>query len=183
VAVLTFDPRHSDLPLQVAYPILIANLMDWLLPGRIGVIPDQVAPGQVLTFTPPPEIDTLTVTRPDGTSTRLEVQEGRTLYTDTTQLGVYRVTWGEDQSLVFAVNLSNHQESDILPTESLPLFDGTSETEDTLPQQARQEWWRPLALIALIILVIEWLVYNRATLNKLWQKLRIPRPKTERKHL
>ena len=183
VAVLTFDPQHSDLPLQVAYPILIANLVDWLLPGRIGEIPDQVTPGQVLTFTPPPEITTLTVTRPDGTSTQLEIQEGRALFADTTQPGVYRVTWGEDQTLVFAVNLLNPQESNILPVKSLPLFDGTSETEDTLPQQARREWWRPLALIALIILVIEWLVYNRATLSKLWHKAPIPRPKAERNQL
>ena len=181
VAVLTFDPRHSDLPLQVGYPILIANLVDWLLPGRIGEIPDQVTPGQVLTFTPPHEITTLTVTRPDGISTQLGVQEGRALFADTTQLGVYRVTWGKDQSLVFVVNLVNPQESDILPAESLPFFDGTSETENSFQQQARQEWWRPLALIALILLVFEWLVYNRATLSKLWHKVRIPHPRVARK--
>jgi hypothetical protein len=183
IAVMTFDPRHSDLPLQVAYPILIANLVDWLLPGRIGDIPDQVTPGQVLTFTPPPEIDALTVTRPDGTSTRLEIQEGRTLFEDTTQPGVYRVTWGEEQSLVFSVNLTNPQESDILPAESLPAFEGASGMEDTLPQKARREWWRSLAFIALVILIIEWLVYNRATISKVWHKIGIHRPKVERKQL
>jgi len=183
IVVLAFDPRHSDLPLQVAYPILIANLVYWLLPGRIGEIPDQVTPGQVLTFTPPPEITALTVTRPDGTSTQLEIQDGRALYADTTQPGVYRVTWGEAQSLVFAVNLLNPQESDILPAESLPLFDSASESDDTSSQLARREWWRLLALIALVILVFEWLVYNRATLNKLWHKVRVPRPKVEHKQL
>ncbi len=102
-----------------------------------------------------------------GRSTQLEIQEGRAIYADTTQLGVYRVTWGEDQSLPFAVNLSNPQESDILPNENLSLFAGAAETQDDLPQQARHEWWRPLAALALAIMMLEWLVYNRATLIKL----------------
>ncbi len=170
-AVLAFDPRRSDLPLQVAYPILIANLMNWLLPGRMGDIPNQVRPGEAVTFTLPPDVTALTVIRPDGTSTQLEIQEGRAIYADTTQLGVYRVTWGADQSLAFAVNLSNPQESDILPNENLTLFDDAAETQENLPQQARREWWRPLAIISLMIFIIEWLVYNRATLIKLRTKI------------
>jgi len=171
-AVLAFDPRHSDLPLQVAYPILIANLVDWLLPGRIGDIPDQIQPGEAVTFTPPPEVESLSVIRPDGSSTQLEIHEGHAIYADTTQLGVYRVTWGEDQAISFAVNLSNPQESDIRPIESILLLTNASDSEGTNNRQARHEWWRPLALIALVILVIEWLVYNRATLSKLWHNVR-----------
>jgi Ca-activated chloride channel family protein len=35
VAVLAFDLRRSDLPLQVAFPLLLANLAAWLAPtGR-----------------------------------------------------------------------------------------------------------------------------------------------------
>lgn len=171
IAVLTFDPRHSDLPLQVAYPILIANLVEWLLPGRIGDIPRQVQPSETVTFTPPPEVANIQVTRPDGSSTQLEIQEGRAIYADTTQLGVYRVTWGADQSLSFAVNLTNPQESDILPAENLSLFDGGTGTQENITQQARHEWWRPLTAIALLILVIEWLVYNRATISKLRHRI------------
>jgi hypothetical protein len=166
MAVSAFDPRRSNLPLLAAYPILIANLTDWLLPGRIGDIPNQVTPGQVLTFTPPPEITTLNITQPDGTRTRLEIQDGRAIFADTIQLGVYRVAWGEGQSLAFAVNLFNPQESDILPADTLTLFDEASGTQDNLPQQARYEWWRPLAALALIILFVEWLVYHRATFTK-----------------
>ncbi len=166
-AALTFDPRHSDLPLQVAYPILMANLVDWLLPGRIGDISDQIQAGDAVTFTSPPEITALKVTRPDGSSTQLEIQEGRAIFGNTTQLGVYTVSWGEDQSLIFAVNLFSPQESNIQPVESLPVLESASNGEANPAQQARREWWRPLAALALLVLIIEWLVYNRATLVKL----------------
>jgi hypothetical protein len=43
VAVLTFDLRRSDLPLQVAFPLLLANLTDWLAPGGGTDLPTQVA--------------------------------------------------------------------------------------------------------------------------------------------
>jgi len=167
VATLSFDPRRSDLPLQVAYPILIANLVDWLLPGRIGDIPDQVKPGEAVTFTPPADVTVLTVTHPDGTSTHLDIQEGQAIFANTHQLGVYHVSWEDDQFLAFAVNLLNPQESDILPNQNLPLFDRAKVTQEDLPQQARREWWRPLAAFTLMILLIEWLVYNRANLSKL----------------
>ncbi len=167
IAVLSFDPRHSDLPLQAAYPILLANLVDWLLPGQIGEIPDQIQPGEVVTFTPPPEFTALKVTRPDGSSTQLEIQEGSAIFADTDQLGAYTVSWGEDQNLTYVVNLSNPQELDIQPVESLPLLESTAGAEDTSTQLARREWWRPLLSIALLVLTIEWLVYNRVTLSKL----------------
>jgi len=178
LAVLAFDPRRSDLPLQVAYPILIANLVEWLVPGRIGDIPVQVTPGEVLTFSPPSDVTNLTVTRPDGTNSKLEIQEGRAFFADTTQLGVYTAKWetnseanhGEGEQ-DFAVNLSAPQESNTLPVENLPLLENTTGTEESASQQARREWWRPFAALALMIIMTEWLVYNRATLNKLAHKL------------
>ncbi len=169
VAVLAFDPRRSDLPLQPAYPILIANLIHWLLPGALGEVPAQIEPGEALTFSPPPEIASLEIARPDGTRTQLEIREGRATFGDTTQLGVYTVKW-EDENLAFAVNLSNPEESNIQPVENLPLFEAQADAENASPQQARREWWRPLAWLALTVMVIEWLVYHRATLTRLWHK-------------
>jgi hypothetical protein len=46
IAVLAFDLRHSDLPLQVAFPLLWANLIDWLAPGAGSAVPAQALPGE-----------------------------------------------------------------------------------------------------------------------------------------
>ena len=165
VAVLTFDLHHSDLPLQVAFPVLMANLMGWLAPGSGSDLPTQVAPGEVVVLSLPPEVASATVTLPDGSTARLVPEGGRVMFADTAQLGVYRVTWGETGQASFAVNLFSPPESDVQPAETLPVVGREEPGKGTPPQQARREWWRPLAFAALVLLMTEWLVYHRPSLT------------------
>lgn len=167
VAVLAFDLHRSDLPLQVAFPLLLANLIGWLAPGSSSDLPTQVAPGAAVSLALPPDVASVTVTRPDGTAARLAPEGGWVAFADTAQLGVYRMAWGEDTSARFAVNLFSPAESDVRPAESLPLAGVGDTDQGQRPQQARREWWRPLAWVALVLLMVEWLVYHRATLARL----------------
>ncbi len=172
VAVLAFDLHHSDLPLQVAFPLLLANLTGWLAPAGGSDLPTQVAPGVAAAFSLPPEVESATVTRPDGSTVRLVPEGGRVVFADTAQLGVYEATWGESDPVSFAVNLFSPQESDVRPADTLPLT-GTGEAgEGERPQQARREWWRPLAFAALALLMIEWLVYQRVSVVRLAESVK-----------
>jgi Ca-activated chloride channel family protein len=168
VAVLAFDLHRSDLPLQVAFPLLLANLTGWLAPGSGSDLPTQVSPGAAAALTLPPEVESATVSRPDGSTVRLAPEGGRVVFADTAQLGVYSAAWSESGQANFAVNLFAPQESDVRPAETLPLVGAGGTGEGERPQQARREWWRPLAFLALALLMIEWLVYQRATLTRLW---------------
>jgi hypothetical protein len=186
VAVLTFDLHRSDLPLQVAFPLLLANLRNWLAPGGGGPLAAQVDPGAALTLSLPPGVESATVIRPDGSSARLIPEGGQVVFADTAQLGVYEVAWqaaepvegpgpepveGPDiQQARFAVNLFSPQESNVATAESLPVL-GIEETEEERTQQARREWWRVLGFVALALLVAEWLIYQRASLAGLKGKL------------
>ena len=67
--MLAFEPRQSDLPLQVAFPILLANLTGELLGGSAAPT-EAVAPGTPVTLTIPSGATGLTVTRPDGIDDR-----------------------------------------------------------------------------------------------------------------
>ncbi|HEY63023.1 MAG TPA: VWA domain-containing protein [Caldilineae bacterium] len=177
VAVLTFDLRKSDLPLRVAFPILIANLMDFLSAGAGGAdIPTWVRPGQPVTFHAPPEAEAILITRPDGTTERVEIEDGRAVYSDTTWLGIYEVAWvpsgmavGQGERLLgrFAVNLFDPQESALAPKSSLPV-QGTARTDiGEAGHRGRREWWRPLAWGALALLMAEWLYAHRGALSRL----------------
>lgn len=172
MAVLAFDLRRSDLPLQVAFPLLMANLTGWLAPGRSGGLPDQITPGSPVTLTFPPEVASVAITRPDRSRVQETVENGRVVFADTHQPGPYQVSWGESGRMGFAVNLFSPSESDVKPFQSLPVLEAGGAAESERPQQGRREWWRPLAFIALAFLVIEWLVYHRATLVRLWRNVR-----------
>lgn len=171
VAVLAFDLHRSDLPLQVAFPLLMANLTGWLVPGSAGVLPQQVAPGAGLSFAVPRDMEVVTVTRPDGTTTRLAAQDGQVVYADTADLGIYRLAWGEGMEAQFTVNLFSPQESDIRPADDLAFF-GSDLVGSAANQAGRREGWRGLALLSLGLLAVEWVVYQRSGLIRLRDILR-----------
>jgi Mg-chelatase subunit ChlD len=170
VAVLAFDLHRSDLPLQVAFPLLMANLLGWLAPEG-GNLPTQVSPGAALTLSLPPDVESVTVTRPDGSAAQLFLEGGQALFADTDQPGVYRVAWGEGGEAAFAVNLFAPQESDVRPAETLPVAGLAGAESGANSQQARREWWQPLAWLALIVLIVEWLVYYRGTIAQIRGRL------------
>ena len=93
-AVLAFEPRRSDLPLQVAFPILIANLTGELLGGSTAPT-EAVAPGTPVELTIPAGASAITVTTPAGVTTELvrPVDESATVtFADTGMTGIYMVT-------------------------------------------------------------------------------------------
>ena len=93
-AVLAFEPRRSDLPLQVAFPILLANLTGELL-GASTAPTEAVEPGTPVELVIPSGAIGVTVTRPDGTSTELVAGTSggaAVTYAATDLPGVYTVT-------------------------------------------------------------------------------------------
>jgi len=176
MAVLAFDLHRSDLPLQVAFPILLANLIQWLAPGVEGNIPNQVLPGNAVTISlspglPPSTPFRIMITRPDGTSENLEVESSKLVFADTEQLGLYQVNLSQSNTIEFAVNLFSPQESRIQPTTSLHILGTTSSEGIEDSQHNRKEWWRMCGLIALILLMFEWLFYHRPTLAMFYKRL------------
>lgn len=93
-AVLAFEPRLSDLPLQVAFPILLANLTGELMGG--GAAPTEaVAPGDPVTLAIPSGAAGLVVERPDGSTVQLAPGTAgapSVTFTQTELLGVYTAT-------------------------------------------------------------------------------------------
>jgi Ca-activated chloride channel family protein len=171
VAILAFDLHRSDLPLQITWPVLLANLMQWYTPARAANVPEGLSVGETLPLNPPFEADTLRISRPDGETTTLTVDGTPLIYADTTIPGLYTVDiyHGADllQSEPFAVNLFDRAESFIQPAAQLTV--GASEVGEAQREEiGQQEFWPILAAIALAVLALEWWLYHRG--------LRLPRP-------
>jgi hypothetical protein len=93
-AVLAFEPRDSDLPLQVAFPVLLANLTGELFGGTASPT-TAVKPGDPVSLTIPHGAIGLRVAAPDGRTVDLVPGAAAgpiVTYTQTDQLGVYTAT-------------------------------------------------------------------------------------------
>jgi hypothetical protein len=97
---------------------------------------------------------------PSGREQEIRVGTGgRVEWLDTTEVGFYRLTSGEEEQ-AFGVNLYDEVESDIAPAEEIQV--GTQATNDTSSEQSRlREIWKWLAVAGLLVLLTEWYIYNR----------------------
>ncbi len=162
VAVLTFRLQDSDLPLQLAYPILMANLIEYLAPAQQFSAPDGLRPGETLTIKPRSGESAIAIDDPDGVRYQAPTTEAGVLFVNTDKLGLYTVVSNQSVIGQFAVNLFNPAESDIKPAASIRV--GRSDVAATAREEPGQlEIWPWLAALALALLLLEWWVYHRGT--------------------
>src|SRR3972149_687622 len=100
--------------------ILIANLVDALVPGGASGLPANVEPGRSLAIPAPPWATEILVRAPDDQSYSLTPSGGSATFAQTDQVGVYDLTahdeTGQSRALGrFTVNLFNANESNVAP--------------------------------------------------------------------
>ena len=190
LALIGFDLGESDLPLQVAFPLLMSNLVDHLLPVAEGILPSSMPLGESVTASIDPAIERVSVvtTGADGAGTAVEVPVvgGRLTLAGADAVGVREVRAVSDDPSIgnqvigrTAVNLFSADESDVAPGDPQRIVDmGRVPEDDGGPgQPTRAEWWWPLALAALALLAVEWLLYHRPTRRTLLRAFgRRPQP-------
>jgi hypothetical protein len=151
IAVLAFDPRESNLPKLAAFPLLMANLADWLYP-QSGV--GALRPGEAAIVPPG-----ATITTPSGRA--VQASEAG-VFADTHEVGIYTVSvpnrqaTPQDASRSFAVNMTDINESNVTPRDHPELERAAVEVAERV---ATQDYWSPLAALALVLAGGEWLLY------------------------
>jgi hypothetical protein len=167
IAALTFDLKESDLPLQIAYPILFSNLINYLAPPSAFDATQSLKPGESLSILPQSNVDRIVVASPSNQAYTLSLDQPT--FTQTDELGYYAVNFiSGDSNRVeyFAVNLFDENESNIQPRETIQV--GRSTVTSTVAQQIGQrELWGWLAALALLVLMIEWQVFHRKQIPSL----------------
>jgi hypothetical protein len=159
VVWLGFDPAQSTFPLQAAFPLFVARAVDWLSP------PGSAAGGG---GAPLPAGEAVRIPAPEGGADlvmRLPSGEGRThrlegeglRFEDTSRAGIYAYTVN-GIARHFAVNLTDPQESDL---SARGLRAGTGAKAPAVGATARtpRPLWPPLATAALVLLLLEWVVW------------------------
>jgi Ca-activated chloride channel homolog len=161
-AVFGFALQQSDLPLRIAFPILVQNLAGWLLPPAPVDAP-LVQPGESVALRPWPTATKLSVKLPDGAAQSWEVTAGMNPpYLEATLPGLYEVSQqvgGTARESRFAVNLFSSSVSDLAPAAelNLPVLPEASAVKTEAPLDI----WRWLGWAALALVGLEWWVYRR----------------------
>jgi hypothetical protein len=159
--LIGFDLHESDLPLRIAFPILIQNLSEWMLPPSVPS--HSFHPDEPVTIVPEPGTTAVTVTRPDGSRRSLSAAS-ITTFGDTDLTGVYTVEHtvsGKVNSSWFAVNLFSDSISQLKPPDRLTLPPTRSTAAAQVSHQGQIDIWQWVALAGLGIVVAEWLAFHR----------------------
>ena len=158
--VTNFDVHKSSWPMQVSYPIFFTNLINWFQSGE-GLASYMKKTGDMLIIDPPEDLSlTAEIKLPDNQpSHHIEFENSSPIYFDkTSRYGMYEYIINDQLHKRYAFNLLSPEESDITPKSVLNI-QGEEFVGDESVVESNKEIWRIIAIIALIILMVEWFVY------------------------
>jgi len=161
--IAAFDVEESNFLLSIPFVVLMQNCTRGLTDAGLSDRGRLAAPGDTLTAPVPGGAETAEITRPDGTTDTLAVAGRSSLsYGRTRDAGVYRVTFDDPAKTtdVFSVNTLSANESNIRPLENLRLAQRQIDTATSVVK-VNQPLWPYLVMLAIVILMFEWWVYNR----------------------
>jgi Ca-activated chloride channel family protein len=170
-----FDLFKTDLPLRVAFPLILSNSLRWLQPVGLEDSDLMVTAGDPFLVTVEHGIAEATVRDPEGGSRKAEITRGALSFAQTDRVGVYTLVTGT-REVPFAVNLLAAAESNIRP-QPLPVGPPPAEGAGADAYTYQRELWPPLLILAIITLLLEGFLYWRRQTagRRTWPPRRVDR--------
>lgn len=154
VAVLGFDLHNSNLPLKADFPVLVQNLLRYLLPTPATAVTDAVC-GQALPITVDVRAESAYVRTPSGK--QAFIQNG--YLNDTDEIGVYTLVQHYaqgDRETRFALHIPQAE------SKTLAVAGSSKEQEESAKSIGTREWTGWLLVLLFAVALLEWGVSRRA---------------------
>jgi hypothetical protein len=155
VVYVTFDLTHSNLPVQIGFPILGSRLLEWLAGGSAGAVSTETAGAPIPLSTTAGAIPVVTL--PDGSVRDLAAEAA--FFSETDLPGVYRVDYRKDDGTLIegpiAVRRFAPDES-AATSRQIVVAGGTQQAEDA--SILIREWAPWVIAMALALMALEWWV-------------------------
>ncbi len=181
-AVVTFplmegDKFNTNWYRNISFPLFLFNSLQFLGNARESTGDEVHLPGQPVVIRAEAAKGAIKVTSPTNKTESLSrTPQGTYIDNQTDKTGLYHAQWDPDGQLAFSVNQFDARESDLATRGLVP--DGISPTSTraesykikigynpvagtSRPRPTRKDWWKPLALMALGVLLLEWYIYNK----------------------
>ena len=156
----------TDLPMRVAFPMLLVNALDWFAGDTTDLL-TTYATGQRQRVPLDGVVGATEaeVKGPDGTTTHTPVLDGLATFYGA-QVGYYdlaaKTTEGKTLAQIeLAANLASTTESDIAPSTELTLGGKKLEAPEAFAVTRSQKLWIYLILLAMGLIIVEWVTYHR----------------------
>jgi Ca-activated chloride channel homolog len=153
-----FDLAKTDLPLRVAFPVLIQNVLAYFTDDDATYIANYRT-GETWYVPVKADAEEAEVLEPGGAKRAVPVYDHRAIFSGRVA-GFYEVAAGAERFEV-AANLADEVESNIAPPTEPPLPGAELGAPAGGGAVVKREVWVSLVLLAVAILLIEWLTYHR----------------------
>ncbi len=158
--LLGFDITRTDLPLKVAFPVMMSNIINWLNPNKLMFSVLHSRAGEPYNIYLQPQTQQFSVRAPGEKSRKYQVTSNPFRYTDTKTVGIYTV-YEDKKKRYFTVNLTDESESNI----TVPGIDVISPTSDAAVDSeeitTQQPLWPFFLALSFSVLILEWYVWLR----------------------
>lgn len=155
---LGFDPRESDFPMRISWPLFVLNTINDFVEEDTGYIASFTT-GSVFSIPAPAAERVATILQPGGASATVPIKDGRARILG--QLAGFYTMSTPGASSMFAANLSDPAESAIEPRKKLVVSGREAGAVSGFQIGVRSELWIYLLAAVLILTSIEWLTYHR----------------------
>jgi von Willebrand factor type A domain/Aerotolerance regulator N-terminal len=158
---LGFDPRDSDLPLRIAWPLLLVNSINFFTDDDTSFI-SSLRTGDVWRIPVRGEVRAAELQGPFGLAVTVPVHESHAIYMGE-RAGFYELrskALGEDAKAAFAANLLDVEESRVAPQKALVVDGKTAGGVLGFSVSLRRELWIYLLIAVVVVAVVEWATYH-----------------------
>ncbi len=159
--LISFAVEQSTWVTKPSFAVFFYNALRYLGAAGVAGGADSFQPGDVLTVQVPPGETAATIVRPDHSGTKVKPNDAGVAYFGaTSRVGLYEVKPGVAGRNRFAVNLTDARESDITPRARIKIGGQEIAVGEAITT-ATPEIWRWFVGGAIVLLLLEWYIYNR----------------------
>jgi hypothetical protein len=155
---------NTDWPIKRSFPVFLLNSLEYLGGALSSAGSKSIRPGQPAVLSLASRFDKIEIEQPSGQKIPVDrTGQPQVIFTQTDEPGFYGARPVEQDRLLqmFTVNLFSEQESNITPVSEIQLGGEKVAARASRTEITRFEYWRWLLAVALVLLSVEWYLYNR----------------------
>lgn len=161
IVTLGFDLHQTDFCLQAEFPVLVANMADYLLNGSL-IDKSAYVVGESVVLHGSTRGDALTLVTPDGKQQQLEASEASGSYVQLNQMGIYHISQKVEEitkEQSFVAGFPVVSESSV--TSAAQMIAEDEQATELEKKSGILEVRKYILIILLILMCVEWGIYLR----------------------